>query len=444
MKRLIVMLSIIISIECLLFAGAASQDNLNLEQCLDLAIKNSTQVGITREQYVSARDNVLRNYGRFLPNATLSMFAGHVFIGPSQSISIDSQGRPIKASGFDYESYSFSLNSSMNLFDWGVSAKNLSESKLNAKAARFDLQYQKDFVTAVVIRAYYDYLRKKKLREVSEMSVAAAAKNLEQVEAFFRIGSKTKADVLQAKVRSANTKLELVTAKNDEDNSKAYLASLLNFPLNKPFDIDSSLDIASVSPNLEGEVDYMLSHRSDLLAYRHRVKASASAMTAAQNSRLPTLAAFLRYSWNDREFADNANFFRKDYSWSVGVSLDFNLFDRFLTKSNISSASSSRRIAELQLQQAKLDAVLEVKQLVLGLKQAGERIALSEETVLQSAENQRLAEERYKVGAGTILETIEAEVSLTEARASLIQAKCDYLIAKADLLRATGRRVTTE
>jgi len=435
----------LIPLICLLSISSVHAEKiLSLEECLDIAIRNSTQVGISYEQYLSARDDVLRNYGGFLPDARLSMFAGHVFIGPTQSISIDAQGRPIKGTGFDYESYSFSLNSTMNLFDWGVTAKTLSESKKTARAAGYDLQYQKDYVTAVVIRAYYDYLRKKKLREVSETSVDAAARNLDQVEAFYRIGSKTRADVLQAKVRLANTRLELVTAKNNEDNAKAYLASLLNFPLDAAFDIDSSLAITPVSPKLDEEVKYMLAHRSDLLSYRNKVEAASYALTAAENSRLPTLSAFLRYSWNDRKFADNANFFRQDYSWSVGVSLDFNLFDRFQTKSSITSAAARRRIAELQLQQAKLDAILETKQLILALEEAKQRIALSEETFKQAEENLRLAEERYRVGAGTILETIEAQASLTEAQASIIQAKCDYLIAKAELLRATGRKVKTD
>jgi outer membrane protein len=423
---------------------AFASEVLTLEQCLDVAIKSSTAVGISQEQHIRARNSVLQSYGGLLPNAQLQFYSGHTFIGPTKSIAIDSQGRPIKQTGSDYESYAFSLSSSMNLFDWGVTVKNLSESKQLASAASYDLQYQKDFVTAVMIRAYYDYLRKIKLSEVQHVSTEAAAKNLEQVEAFYRIGSKTKADVLQAKVRLANTQLAEVTAKNNEENAKAYLASLLNYPLTKDFEIDASLDIRSVEPNLAEEVDYMLGHRSDLLANKSRLQASQSALTASRNSRWPTIDASFRYSWNDRMFPDDANFFRQDYAWSVGVSLNFNIFDRFMTKANIMTSMTQQRIAEFQLQQARLDATLEVQQLILALNEAGKRISLSEETELQAAENQRLAEERYRVGAGTILETIDAEVSLTEARVSIIEAKCDYLIAKADLLRATGRRVTTQ
>ena len=39
-----------------------------------------------------------------------------------------------------------------------------------------------------------------------------------------------------------------------------------------------------------------------------------------------------------------------------------------------------------------------------------------------------------------MLETIDAQVALTQAKADVIEANCDYLISKADLARATGRR----
>lgn len=433
----------VVCLLCVSLVPVRAGEILTLEECLQVAIKNSTAVGISEEQHLNARQSVLQSYAGFLPNASLQMSAGHAFIGPTQSISIDSEGRPIQQTGFDYESYAFSLSSSMNLFDWGVNIKNLQRAKQSARAAKYDLQYQKDYVTAVVIRAYYDYLRKMKLREVRELSTDASTKNLEQVEAFYRIGSKTKADVLQAKVALANTQLAMITARNNEENARAYLASLLNYPLSKDFAIDTSLEIRQVEPALENEVAYMFDHRSDLLANKSRVQASKNALGASQNSRWPSLAAYFRYSWSDRSFADDLNFFRQDYSWQIGVSLSYDIFDRFMTKSNIIAAKTQERINQYQLQQAKLDAVLEVKQLVLALDEAGERIDLSEETVRQAEENLRLAEERYRVGAGTILETIEAEVSLTEARTSIIEAKCDYLIAKADLLRATGRPVTT-
>jgi outer membrane protein TolC len=356
-------------------------------------------------------------------------YAGRAYIGPTGSVFLDSQGRPVQPTGFDYESYSFTLGSSMNLFDWGANVKYLKSAKRGAEAAEYGLQYEKDVVTARVIRAYYNLVRDQYLILVEEESVLAAQRNLDQVNAFFAIGSNTKADVLQARVRLGNTKFGLITAKNNAEISRATLATQLNFPLNKSFSVDSSLAVTAVHPNLEDEIEYMLGHRSDLLGTRKMVEAASDNVTAVQNSRWPSLAATFNYGWNDRQFPDGVNFFESEYNWNVGVFLNWDIFDRYQTKSAILEARAQNRIAEYNLQQAKLDAILDVKTIYLSLNEA---------------ENLRLAEERYRVGAGTILETNDAQVSLTQARSELVRAKCDYLISRAELQRATGRPVKVD
>ena len=414
---------------------------LSLKEALDIAIGASTSVGIYRERLQTARQDILRNQGNLLPNLSTNFYAGHAYSGPTSSIYTDAQCRPIQQSGFDYENYSFGVSSSMLLFDWGASVKNLQSAKRSSEAATYDLQYQKDVVTAQVIRAYYDVVRKENMRKVQEEAVAAAERNLGQVEAFFKIGSNTRADVLQAKVRLGNTRLASITAKNHEELARATLTSLLNLPMDEVFDVESSLVTEEIAPELDKEVEYMLAHRADLQAGRNRLLAAQDGLTATENSRWPSISGGVSYRWNDRAFPDNANFFKSEYSWGLGVQLNWNIFDGFATKSSIQQAKAGRRIAEQELKQAKLDAILEVKQLYLVLKEAEERIRLSQETVVQAEENVRLAEERYRVGAGTILETIEAAVALQEAKGNLVDANCDHLIARADLLRATGRAV---
>lgn len=424
-------------------AVPASAQEYTLEKCLDIALEQSPAVGISRENLQSSRSDVLRSYANFLPNASLSFSAGHAFIGPSQQVFVDAQGRPITPAGFNYESYSFQFQGGLTLFDWGANFKTLNQAKHSAEASRYDLEYQKDFITAVVIREYYNLVRQKKLREVQEEDVKASARSLEQVEAFYNIGSRTKADYLQARVNLANSQLSLLNAENAEAIAQARLLSRLNMPLNTQLDIDESLAIVETEANLENEVEYMLLHRSDLLGSRERVQAAKNGVTAAQSGRYPSLNGYFGYGWNDRAFPDDANFFKNDYSWSVGVSLSYDIFNRFMDKTAIMNAKANRRIAEYNLQQSKLDAILDVKQIILNLEQAKERLTLSEETVTHAKENQRLAEERYRVGAGTILETIEASASLTAAQASLIEARIDYMVNKADLQRATGRRIST-
>ncbi|HEX6791400.1 MAG TPA: TolC family protein [Candidatus Krumholzibacteria bacterium] len=424
-------------------APGARAEKFDLERSLDLALDASTSVGIAQQNLSSARSGVLRSYGGLMPNFNLSAYGGHSWAGPTTGVVIDEQGRPIAPRGFDYESYSFGMNSQMNLFDWGSTFKGISRSKHTADAAAHDLEYNRDVVKALVIREYYDLVRQRKLREVQESDLEAKKRNLEQVEAFYKIGSRTKADFLQARVDMSNSELLLITRKNAEAIAEARLKSRLNLPQDGPIEIDESIEFSPGEFDMSTEVAFMFEHRSDLLASQQRVEAADANLSAVSKNRYPSLGAQFQYGWNDRQFPDDGAVFKRDYVWALGVFLDWPLFDRFQTKANIQDAKAQRRISEYNLQQSKIDAVLDVKQIMLNLEQATQRLALAEETVAAAQENQRLAEERYRVGAGTILETIQSNSSLVSAQAQLIDARVDYLINRADLQRATGRRITT-
>jgi outer membrane protein len=425
-------------------APAARAEEYNLERCLALALDASTNVGVSSEQLKSARGDVMRSYGGLMPNLSMNAWAGHSWAGPTTGIVIDSQGRPIRPAGFDYEQYSFSMSSQMRLFNWGANYNTIDQSKSSAEAAAYSLEYTRDLVRALTIREYYELVRQNKLEEVQVANLEAKRRNLEQIEAFYKIGSRTKADYLQARVDYSNSELLLMNVRNAKAIADARLKSRLNIPQDTALEVDESIEFAPVDVDLNSEVDYMFQHRSDLLASRQRIDAARAGLSVSEKARYPTIDGSFSYGWNDRTFPGGGEMFKNNYSWSVGAFLTWNLFDRFQTKANIQNAMAQHRIAEYNLQQAQIDAVLDVKQIVLNIEQAKERLDLAEETVAAAEENLRLAEERYRVGAGTVLETIEASSSLTQAQASLIDARVDYLVNHADLQRATGRNVTTQ
>lgn len=428
---------------CALATGARAE-TYDLERCIDLALETSTNVGISIEQLRTARSGVVRAYAQFMPDLSVSAWAGHSFAGPSTGVFVDAQGRPIQPSGFDYEAYTFGIQSGLRLFDWGANFNGLTRSKRGAEAAAYELEYTRDVIRAIVIREYYDLVRQRKLLGVQQADLEAKTRNLEQVEAFYKIGSRTKADYLQARVDQGNSQLQLINVVNAEAIAAARLKSRLNIPQEQPIEVDESIEFAPGEFDANTEIDHMFQHRSDLLASRQRVEAARSGISVSEKARYPTVDASFSYNWNDRTFPSDGAVFERDYVWSVGVFLSWTIFDRFQTKSAIQEAKAQHRIEEYNLQQAKIDAVLDVKQIMLNLDQARQRLDLATETVAAAEENNRLALERYRVGAGTILETIEASASLTSAQASLIDARVDYLINRADLQRATGRPITTE
>ena len=67
-----------------------------------------------------------------------------------------------------------------------------------------------------------------------------------------------------------------------------------------------------------------------------------------------------------------------------------------------------------------------------------EKIVINRSMVAAAEEDLRLANERYRVGSGTLYETIDAQVSLTTARYSLLELQYDSLTAESNLKAELG------
>jgi outer membrane protein len=412
----------------------------NLEQCIDIAQKNNPEIAIAGETYRKAEGNLLLNYGGLLPNFNLAFSTGHRYYGPS-SVQIDESGRPIQSDGFDYEDYGFRLSSDITLFNGGGNISRIRSAMYNRDAAREGLRYRRDYIAASVIRAYYDLVRARMLLTVEEESVEAARKNLERTEALLQVGSATRADVLKAKVRHSNTRLSLIQVKNGVEFARQDLLAFLKMEGDQAFEVDTTMTIEFKDIDADAEIRYAMTARSDLRSLEHSIKSARSDVSVARSGWMPTLGASFNYYWNDRSMAEDLNFFQNEYSWAVTGYLSFDIFDRFQTSSSYRIAKADARIAEYNLDKAKLDAANQIRKLILTITQARERITVASETVEQANEDLRLAEERYRVGAGTMLETIDALVAVTQAKAAVIEAKRDFLIGTADLAVATGRQI---
>ena len=429
------------SLSILWSAACIAQDPVySLEQCVDIAQKNNTDIAIATENYRKSEGNLLMNYGSLLPGFSMDFSTGHRYYGPS-SVQIDASGRPVQSDGFDYEDYGFRLSSDITVFNGGGNISRVRSAMSNRDASREALTFRKDVIAVSVIRAYYELVRSKMLLGVAEESMESARKNLERTEALLEVGSATRADVLKAKVRHSNTRLTHIEVKNRLEVNKQDLAAVLNMEGDPAIDVDTTMTIEFVDLDAQTEIRHAMAYRADLKGLEYSIKSAQSGVSAARSGWYPSLGAAFSYGWNDRKMAEDLNFFENEYSWSVTGYLSFDIFDRFQTASSVRIAKADARIAEYNLERAKIDAANQTRTVLLTISQARERIAVASETVEQAGEDVRLAEERYRVGAGTMLETIDALVALTQAKASVIQAKCDFLIATADLAVATGRQV---
>jgi outer membrane protein len=171
-------------------------------------------------------------------------------------------------------------------------------------------------------------------------------------------------------------------------------------------------------------------------AVQESMEASRLGVRGAKADLYPSLSAFASQNFNEDE--PNFSDFVDKLSWAIGVSVNFNLFDGFLTKSNIRTAEASLLTARRSVESTELDVLLEVRRAYLDLEIARESITVAGDAVRSSEEDLRLSQERYNIGEGTILDVIDAQVNLTRSKTDLVTARHDARLAVSAMRNAVG------
>ncbi len=434
---------------------------LSLGDCISLALESSPTILVSQERQVIAGKEITSAYGQFLPTISLSGsyqksdrtdfdVQDYDYL-PRTDYTFDSAGdstawigQMAVPGGFSDKDISttyktLSGNADLNLFAGFSKFSTLSSAKNNLKAAEASAGYTRQLIVENVISAYYNLLRYHELLKVAAETRDQAAKELERTETYFRLGSAAKSDVLQQRVRLENTKLDVVVSDNNVKKAFVDLAYNMNRPLASGFIIDDSvLHTDFVVEDLNSLYEEALLQRLDLESSKHSLEAKNNDVTTATSGYLPRLDVFANYSRSDNEspykFGSQVS-----SSTAYGARVSWNIFDKFQTWTRRGQAQANARIAEYEYDQARMNVQVEIRQLFNSLVEARERANVSRETIVQSEEELRLAQERFRVGAGTTLDVIVAQVNLANSRGQEVQAMCDFLIGEAKMNRAVGR-----
>lgn len=432
---------------------------LTLGECLAIALDGSAFMAVSAENAEVARAAKRQAWGAFLPDLSFSRtynksertdfdvqqtgVASYSIATDNGDDSITLMQQVLLDEYMDSKTKStyqdYALRSNWNVFSGFSKFSGLKSAGNDLAAAEQDQAYSRQLVIQNVVVAYMTLIRNERLLEVAVDSEDLAARELEKSETYHRIGSAAKSEVLQAKVRLEQTRLDVINARNAAEQSFAELAHAMNRPLAERFDVDRSLlDTDFAVGELGALFDEAMLNRADLLSREHQVEARAGDVTSATANLWPRLDLFVNYTRyeNESPFRFGA---QKSDNLAYGYQLNWNVFDRYQTLAGRSQAKARERIAEYNLDQARLDVQLEVRQIYNLMMEARERVSLTRETIISAEEELRLAQERFRVGAGTMLDRITAQVNLASARADEVRAVSDFLVASLQLDRAVGR-----
>ena len=120
------------------------------------------------------------------------------------------------------------------------------------------------------------------------------------------------------------------------------------------------------------------------------------------------------------------------------LSLNIPLFDGFRTTNKVEESVRTYYSIKAQEEQQKQQVALEVEQGYANVVSAQERIKATKAAEQAARENLNLANGRYQVGVGSIIEVTDAQATYTSAEVDYVNSLYNYKIAEAQLMKAMG------
>jgi outer membrane protein TolC len=358
--------------------------------------------------------------------------------------------------------YTTNLNISQPLFQGGrvwAGARAASDVR---RASRFNLEETRARLSVDVQRAYLQVLLAQQLLEIQERNLKLADDRVALVQRLETGGRASRFDVLRARVERSNLEPGLIQARSDLRLADIELRRILNVPENRTIALTSELDTAQLRTTVRSiAADSSRDPaRASVRSAQLTLDAREEGVRVARADFMPSISAFFRTGYTalpttgrfPTVWGQTSNAFCapgseptrvcQNNGWypdrSLGVQVQWSLFDGLRTKGNLDLARAEQRVARFQLEQERETVEIERAAARAEFSRAEALFEAQRQNVSEAEEAFRIATLRFERGLGTQIDVTDSQLALFTARTNAARATIDYYLAVAELARARG------
>jgi outer membrane protein len=436
-----------------------AEKKLSLANCIEIALKNATSAKKAEYSLKLQGADVLRSYGSFLPR--LSVSASYIPYNLSRTYTTNSQDN-LAASPFkiktENESVSFTLTTSLNLFNGFHDYASLQSSLDNKQAASHTLSRALENVAFDVTQAYYQVLLNRELLDISRENLLAAQDQLTLTDRQFQVGLKSMIDRYQQQADTAESGQSVIKAENRWQQSKLELLRRLQIDPGTKIALEPSPDelktVAFVTPDIDSLATVALNRRNDLKSKELETRGAKWQITEARAQWYPALnlnfnastagTEYMRQTYNGlpREYSypSLSDQLGNSIGYSVALNMSWTVFDGFQTRYNVQSAKINQMNKSLDVADLKRNIVIDLQQAAGEYTSAFRQIETARISLKAAHSAFEGIKKKYELGAASFIELSTARATLFNARSTLSQANYNLALQKNVLDFTTGNR----
>ena len=406
-----------------LATAASGQQTMTLKECMQHAVNNSikmkTQKSETDDARIARRDAILR---AFTPEVSAGTYAYSNF------------GRSVDPETNTYVSTTsfnngYSVGAGITLFNGFEAVNNIRISKISLKMGTDREKLCRDELCLATMQAYYNVAYYKELVCLLESQVSTASRSLEVISRQEELGQKGYADVVGMEAEVAEREYQLIIARNQYSDALLTLKDLMFWPLNKELNIagyengENALLLTS-----KADTGYIVEHSKNVLP------SIAVARANMENARIELKMAKWRFTpsislnagWSTsyytypgqtgyvpvafgKQFTDNGG----EY---IQLSLNFPIFSRLSTFSNLRRKKNAYARATLQYEQKVREVEAEITRAVQDRDGASA-------AYFQAEKRAKVQEEAYRLNLRRLDQGLISAIDFQKASDNWLNAK---------------------
>jgi outer membrane protein len=388
--------------------------HLTLAQAQQLAIQNNPQFTAARYNAAAAYQTAPQYKAAYEP----TVFGSFTGVGADN-------GSRLAAGGLNnpvvYNRIGSGLSIGQMITDFGRTSNLIAMAKLQASAQDQVTETTRAEILLNTSRAYFAILRAQAVLKVANQTVAARETVSDQVTALAENKLKSNLDVSFANVNLADAKLLLVQAQNDLKSSEADLATAMGLPNESGFVLDEEPIPAPMPDRVDELIREAMQNRPELKGLRLQQSAAERFTKAEHALYYPSIGV-----------VGTAGFVPTGYETipsrygAIGMNVSIPIFNGGLFKARQTQAELRAKAATENVNDLQNRVIRDVRVAWLNATTAYDRMALTQQLLQQASSALDLAQTRYDLGLGNIVELSTAQLNLTSAQIADGSAHYEY------------------
>jgi outer membrane protein len=425
---------------------------ITLDEAVQLAHRNSPLAVQARGQERTARAAVRSAYAAFIPSLDVSAGNTRRFNSGETVISTSGERQTVEAR----PTYNTGLSLGVTLFDGGRRFFDIGASRAGVAAAEANDVSQRFRLALDVSQQFYAAVAARESEAAARAQLGQAEQQLRASVTRLAAGAATLSDSLRSVIAVGNARLALITARNDLNVANAALTRLVGSEDLVTAALDDTSTQAFVVPADTAQLFALAQDGPAIRQAEANLAAARADRRSARAPYLPTISASYSRSGSgvDSRFGSGNAVYacpsandpdRVCESYAYNGSLSFNLryplFNQLAREEQVVRADVAEDVARATLRDARLQARQSLVQYLGALQTAQQRVTIQGASVAAAEEDLRVQQQRYELGASTLLDVLTSQTQLDQARAELIAARLDYRVARAQIEALIGRRL---